>query len=413
MGDILERKSGASKRVGLLIDYLKSQSYQVWLFTTGDAQDFRQNGVHYTYYQQSYQDYCLVNDLYKDAYQSWFDALNFETDQNHQTSENLESSEHWLPWIYYQYRFDSGFINYVKKLAKWADTVILEYPFWALTVGDICQQYQTQLIITAHDILAQQLDQNTLLGKIALTEEIKALQQADNLICVSQDDRAFLKQYHLSSLVIPNPVDINQETDEKSMEHLSLNKIKQPFCLFVGSRHDPNIEAVKIIQQIAKDFASQYRDLVCQFVIVGSCWEPEEKHNFLAKGRVSDQELSALYYRANLVLSPILSGTGTSLKTVEAMAYGKVVLGTTIAFRGYPVTSGEQCIICDRLDEYGPLIAQWLNNSQKKKNIAKNAQAFAKNYDYRHLYSSYKQLIEKSDKLIRELPEISQRQQQH
>lgn len=394
-GDILERKSGASKRVGLLIDYLKSQSYQVWLFTTGDAKDFREDGVHYTYYQQSYEDYCLVNELYKDAYQSWFNALNFKSSQYNKFSNNLELSDHWLPWIYYQYRFDSGFIHQVKNLVKWADTVILEYPFWALTVGDICHQYQTQLLITAHDILAQQLDLDSLLGKIALTEEIKGFQQADNLICVSQDDQAFLKQYDLSSTVIPNPVDIKQESDKQLREDLSFNNsLKKPFCLFVGSRHDPNIEAVKIIQKIAKDFVSYYPDLYCQFVIVGSCWEPEEKNNFLALGNVSDQELSILYNSASLIISPIVSGTGTSLKTVEAMAYGKAVLGTTVAFRGYPVESGKQGIICDRIDEYSHLIAKWLNDDQKRKIIEKNAQEFAKSYDYRHLYHSYKQLIE-------------------
>ncbi|ACB49875.1 unknown [Crocosphaera subtropica ATCC 51142] len=412
-GDILERKSGASKRVGLLIDYLKLQSYQVRLFTTGDAKDFREDGVHYTYYQQSYQDYCLINDLYKDAYQSWFDALNFETEQNNQTSENSKLSDHWLPWIYYQYRFDSGFIDYVKKIAEWADTVILEYPFWALTVGEICHQLQTQLLITAHDILAQQLDLETLIGKIALAEEIKALKQADHLICVSETDQNFLKQYQLSSTVIPNPINLEQDTSDDLLLEVALPKINSPFCLFVGSQHQPNIEAVKIIQQIAKDFLTDYPDIACQFVIVGSCCEPEEKNNFIALGKVSDQELSALYYRASLILSPILSGTGTSLKIVEAMAYGKLVLGTNVAFRGYSVESGEQCLICDRLDDYSHIITQWLNNSQKRENIEKNAQEFAKNYDYRNLYYSYKQLIEKSDKLIRELPEISQRQQQH
>ncbi|MGK7958705.1 MAG: glycosyltransferase, partial [Crocosphaera sp.] len=318
-GDILERKSGASKRVGLLIDYLKSQSCQVWLFTTGDAKDFKKDGVHYTYYQQAYEDYCLVNDIYKDAYKSWFDVLNFNND----ISEKSKESEHWLPWIYYQYRFDSGFINWVQKLTEWADTVILEYPFWALNVGEICQEYKTQLIITAHDILAQQLDENTLIGKIALAEEIKALKQGDHLISVSQDDQAFLEQYNLSSTLISNPVNIDDCTDKQLIEHSSFKNIEQPFCLFVGSRHEPNIEAVKVIQQIAKDFVFQYPNLSCQFIVVGSCWEPEENNNFIALGKVSDQDLAWLYHHAALILSPILLGTGTSLKTVEAMAYGK------------------------------------------------------------------------------------------
>ncbi|MEM8780686.1 MAG: glycosyltransferase, partial [Cyanobacteria bacterium P01_G01_bin.49] len=320
-GDILERKSGASKRVGLLIDYLKSQSYQVWVFSTGEAQDFREDNVHYTYYQQSYTNYCFVKELYRDAYKSWSDALNFETDEQSKLLDSSNDWNHWLPWIYYQYRFDANFISWVKTLAEWADTIMLEYPFWALAVGDICHQYKTQLVITAHDILAQQLNQSTLIRKVALTEEIKALKQADHLVCVSVEDQAFLKQYQLLSSVIPNPVALEQNKYhkiEKSLFEIASLQLDKPFCLFVGSQHQPNIEAVKIIRQIADNFSTQNTGISCQFVIVGSCWEPEEKSNFIALGKVADQVLSKLYNQAALILSPIQSGTGTSLKIIAA-----------------------------------------------------------------------------------------------
>ncbi|MEL4894241.1 glycosyltransferase [Crocosphaera sp. Alani8] len=393
-GDILERKSGASKRVGLLIDYLKSQSYQVWLFTTGDAKDFREDGVRYTYYQQSHENYCLVNDIYKDAYQSWHDVLNF----NNNSSETAQTSDHWLPWIYYQYRFDSGFINWVKQLTNWADSVILEYPFWGAIVGDICHQSKTQLIVTAHDILVQQIKENTLIRKIALNEEIKALKQADHLICVSQDDQAFLEEYKLTSTLIPNPVNLDDCNNKQAREDSSFNSIEKPFFLFVGSRHQPNLEAVKIIQQLATEFATQHPDFSCQFIVVGSCWEPEENNNFIALGKVSDQHLAWLYHHATLILSPIQSGTGSSLKTIEAMAYGKVLLGTSIAFRGYPVETGKEGIICDRLDEYVTLISNLLQDEKKRQEIEENARQFSKNYDYRILYSGYDDILQSVSK---------------
>ncbi|MGK7958796.1 MAG: glycosyltransferase, partial [Crocosphaera sp.] len=115
-------------------------------------------------------------------------------------------------------------------------------------------------------------------------------------------------------------------------------------------------------------------------------------------GKVSDQDLAWLYHHAALILSPILLGTGTSLKTVEAMAYGKALLGTNVAFRGYSVESGKEGIICDRLDEYPHLIANLLNEPQKRQEIGKKAQLFSKNYDYRRLYSSYHQLIQAASK---------------
>lgn len=76
----------------------------------------------------------------------------------------------------------------METIAEGADVIILEYPFWSLTVLNICRQYQTKLIITAHDVISQQLDTSTLPGKIALAEEIEGLKQVDHLVCVSLND---------------------------------------------------------------------------------------------------------------------------------------------------------------------------------------------------------------------------------
>ncbi|HAC66149.1 MAG TPA: glycosyl transferase family 1 [Cyanothece sp. UBA12306] len=400
-GDILERKSGASKRVGLLIDYLKLQSYNIWVFTTGTAQDFRQDNIHYTYYQQSHAEYYLVKNIYADAYKSWSNTLKLTLNNQNNLSQTIDELNHWLPWIYYQYRFDKDFIEEIEKLAEWADVIILEYPFWALTVADICRQYQTKLIITAHDILCEQLDLSTISGKIALAEEIEGLKQADHLICVSLKDRDFLTQYGLNPQVIPNPVDLDfdkfinngKEISKKYPKSL-LNLTDQPFCLFVGSQHPPNLEAVQKIRQIAQDFLREYPDLYCNFIVVGSCCPKEYQNNFFSLGKVDNQLLSFLYQQASLIISPLLKGTGTSLKIMEAMAYGKVIIGTNIAFRGYPVKSEQDAIICDQLTDYPKQIAKIITTPEKARIIGENATQLAQDYDYRHLYSLYKELIE-------------------
>ncbi|XHU96905.1 MAG: glycosyltransferase [cyanobacterium endosymbiont of Rhopalodia gibba] len=401
-GDILERKSGASKRVGLLIDYLKLESYQVWLFTTGEEKDFRKDNVRYTYYQKSQTNYSLVKDIYLNAYQTCSKALNLnDTDNKKQKITDTDKWNHWLPWIYYQYRFDNAFMSQMETIAEWADVIILEYPFWSLTVTNICRQYQTKLIITAHDVISQQLDSSTLPGKIALAEEIEGLKQADHLVCVSQNDRDFLKKYKLEAKVIPNPVNLDldkfidhPEETFKKLGKKCLESLTQPFCLFVGSQHPPNIEGVKKIRQIAQSFAQEYPDVNCHFIVVGSCWKPENQDNFSSLGKVDNQILSLLYQKASLIIAPIMSGTGTSLKIMEGMAYGKVILGTAIAFRGYPVKSQQEAIICDCLTDYPLQIADMLQNQQKQQEIGLNAKKLAQNYDYRRLYSLYKELIE-------------------
>ncbi|MGK7930175.1 MAG: glycosyltransferase [Microcystaceae cyanobacterium] len=385
-GDILERKSGASQRVGLLINYLQAQGYNLWLMTTGEKQDFYQDNIHYSYYQQQFSEANLVNKVYRDAYQVWQTSLTLDKIDKQGI---VPEADHWLPWIYHQFRFDDVFKKQIEAIADWATIIILEYPFWAAIVGEICQRKGVKLIITAHDVLSQQLPKDSQLRKIALAEEIQGLKQADQLVCVSTEDQAFFQQYGLDSLVIENPVKLpnQQMLKNTSIGDETQIKIKEPFCLFVGSQHLPNLEAVQQIRHIAKLTPS------VQFIIVGSCCQSEENKNFLALGKVSQESLVYLYQQASLILSPLTSGTGSSLKIVEAMAYGKVVLGTVIAFRGYPVTSKVNCLVEDDFSCYPTLINQVLNEPNLMVKIGGNAKQFAKKYDYQTLYQSYVKLI--------------------
>ncbi|MGK7945541.1 MAG: glycosyltransferase [Microcystaceae cyanobacterium] len=381
-GDILERKSGASQRVGLLMDYLQTEGYDLWLLTTGEGKDFYQDDIHYTYYQQQFPSVDLVNQVYRDAYQVWQTSLTLDKINK---QDIIPEPDHWLPWIYHQFRFDEAFKQEIEAIADWATVIILEYPFWAAVVGEICQRKGVKLIITAHDVLSQQLPETSQLRKIALAEEIQGLNQADQLVSVSSEDQAFFQQYGLASVVIQNPVKLpNQQT----LKNASIeDKIKGKFCLFVGSQHTPNLEAVQQIRHLAKLTPS------VQFIIVGSCCQSDEDKNFLALGKVSQESLVYLYQQASLILSPLLSGTGSSLKIVEAMAYGKVVLGTQIAFRGYPVTSDLNCLIEDDLSRYPLFINQAFNDPDTMTKIGENAQQFAQRYDYQTLYQTYIKLI--------------------
>ena len=51
-------------------------------------------------------------------------------------------------------------------------------------------------------------------------------------------------------------------------------------------------------------------------------------------------DLGDLYRRADVVLAPIAFGGGTKNKTLEAMAWGKPVIGTRAAFTGIGARDG-------------------------------------------------------------------------
>ncbi|MEB3312048.1 MAG: glycosyltransferase [Snowella sp.] len=402
--DILERKSGASQRVGLLLDYLRSQNYDVACFSIGDRKPFWHSDIYYDYFQPRFEQANLVQGIYEDAYESWRSSVDLITEQ---LSEKIEITDqnnpetNWIPWIYYQFRFDPAFHEWIEKITNWADVVILEYPFWAKIVGKICQNKEIPLILTAHDVLSQKLDENSVLGKIALAEEIEALKQANEVVTLSEPDQRFFQQYGVNSHCVPIGIDTQKisqfclnEPNIKNPEDLeTLAQLPADFCLFVGSRHQPNIEAVQQIRHWVAEAELKGQPFNYDFAIAGGCWEQESLKNFQSLGKVSDEVLNYLYQNAALIVSPLKAGTGMSVKIIEAMAYGKVILGTTVSFRGYPVESGVNCIICDTVENYPDVIRDLLKDPARLKSIGKNAQIFAQNYDYRRLYQTYLDLI--------------------
>jgi glycosyltransferase involved in cell wall biosynthesis len=277
----------------------------------------------------------------------------------------------------------------------------LEYPFWGEILGKICPQKNVKLILTAHDVLSYNLDEDSLLRKIALTEEINALKQADAVVTLSKNDQAFFEKYQIKSHCVPIAIDTEKINDIcqktiilNNLEELAIaNRLNSDFCLFVGSQHNPNIEAVKQIREWLNSANPISGKFTGKFVIVGGCWEGEEEGNFISLGKVSDRLLSYLYQHAVLVVSPLSSGTGMSVKIIEAMAYGKVILGTSVGFRGYPVESGVHCVVCDNLDEYPEKIGHLLQQSEVLNRIGQQAKEFAQGYDYHLLYKTYLDLI--------------------
>ena len=60
-----------------------------------------------------------------------------------------------------------------------------------------------------------------------------------------------------------------------------------------------------------------------------------EAFESLFVGPIAD--LAPIYRAARCVFAPMVSGTGISIKTIEALALGKPFVGTSMAYRGMPM----------------------------------------------------------------------------
>jgi polysaccharide biosynthesis protein PslH len=117
--------------------------------------------------------------------------------------------------------------------------------------------------------------------------------------------------------------------------------------LFVGQSTEPNLAGMKwFFEEVWPLIANRgYRvSIVGKIELLVREHLPEIHKKFCKYflGHVSD--LAPYYSAARCVFAPMVSGTGISIKTVEALALGKPFVGTSKAYRGMPM---------EKINEYG------------------------------------------------------------
>ena len=108
--------------------------------------------------------------------------------------------------------------------------------------------------------------------------------------------------------------------------------------LFVGGTHRPNIQGLACF--VEECFLPYLQPHGVRLVVAGdigpALWQSgQEPPGVTVLGRVDN--LRPLYASSKLIIVPLLTGSGLSIKTVEAVALGKPVLASTVGLRGLGV----------------------------------------------------------------------------
>jgi glycosyltransferase involved in cell wall biosynthesis/SAM-dependent methyltransferase len=375
-----ERQAGASQRFGLMLDHLAAQGAEIRVLTPGGWHDFEKAGITYLSLKSSPRDkrrLAIAHACFR-----LFTLV---------ATLGRVGSDDFMLWYHLEWRLRSSFQPRLKDVIQWADVVMVEYTFWA-GAADRYRRPGTPLIVSNYDVLSHQVRPRLLR---ALTEAIErgGLRRADKAICVSADDQRVFRSWGVETEVIPHAADLAAAYQRSAVPD-SGGLDQRKICLFVGSNFEANIRAVDAIRRVAQVTRERYGPEFCEFIVVGGCALPERSINFEALGIVGRERLDELYRIAAVVVVPLPFGTGSSVKTIEAMAYGRAVLGTTVAFRGYPTKSGIDCEIEDNLETYPERLAELLTDDTRRQAIERNARAFAQRYDYHEVNQRYVGLIE-------------------
>ena len=171
-----------------------------------------------------------------------------------------------------------------------------------------------------------------------LDSELSLLRKANVLVHCSVDDFNFFKA-HLPSMSHTLALPTIDETFVSKVEAAAppLDPID---LLFVGQSTNPNCAAMKwFFGEVWPIIADRgYRvKIVGQVSMLVRKGLPEiyEAFGSLFVGPIAD--LAPVYRAARCVFAPMISGTGISIKTIEALALGKPFIGTSMAYRGMPM----------------------------------------------------------------------------
>jgi glycosyltransferase involved in cell wall biosynthesis len=88
------------------------------------------------------------------------------------------------------------------------------------------------------------------------------------------------------------------------------------------------------------------------------------------------------YRRAEIVLAPLTASAGTNIKVLEAMAMGRVVVGTPAGFNGLDVTNGVDVIVASTAGEMARKIGELCSDGEARRVIERHARETAIRYSW-------------------------------
>jgi glycosyltransferase involved in cell wall biosynthesis len=147
----------------------------------------------------------------------------------------------------------------------------------------------------------------------------------------------------------------------------------------------PNREAFFLFADEVWPLVREETKCRARVIFAGGFADEDIRHRAAACGieiraPLSDAVAASLFAEADLFLSPVQSGTGIKIKTLEAMAYGKPMIGFPCTFRGVPVERGVQAMIANTPADFAHMFEQLIGDEPRRRAIGLAARDFIRQH---------------------------------
>lgn len=209
--------------------------------------------------------------------------------------------------------------------------------------------------------------------RVCETEQACCLGSDRVLACSDEDASRISSLFGVEAgklLVVPNGVDTEATKFAGIEERLRvkgrLGCEDTPLALFIGSAHQPNVEALRHLNHLAAE-VPEVRFLVAGAVAYSL--EDDPCTNVWLVGDVSAPVKRLLLRAADIAVNPMTTGSGTALKVLEFMASGVPILSTWMGVRGLGLESGRSAIIAD-VAQFAPALRALLADEKLRMSVA-------------------------------------------
>ena len=257
-----------------------------------------------------------------------------------------------------KYQFDIIFVNYI-----WNTEACKIFP-------------DTKKILFTHDVFSSNFYENRnrkqRIFSTSEIEEAQALNRCDVILSVQENESKYFKTL----------------TDKKVYTSYSpIRGHDTPFSgnkniLYLGSDNPFNIESIHDFVKFVFPLL-QKKIPESKIFIAGSICDSFDKSlqgtNVILLGKI--QDVGSFYALGDIVINPTKNGSGLKIKSIEALAYNKVLISHPHSIEGLFDINNLPIILASTPKEYTDAIAKLFDNQPKIKKIKENTALYMNNYN--------------------------------
>jgi hypothetical protein len=171
---------------------------------------------------------------------------------------------------------------------------------------------------------------NIIISYITYFLEKKVFQLSNISTSVSKNEnKKIYSLYKKRTIIFENGIDLSY------IKKISKKKINYKYLIYTGSYlYKPNKEAIDIlIKNVMPKILKLHPNL--KLVITGGGYNKKSKYKWLVdKGKLKKTELYYYLKHAECLVTPLLYGSGTRIKIIEALCVGTRIITTPIGIEG-------------------------------------------------------------------------------